>query len=96
MLHACGISVKFSEIFVFAKIFEKISRKFGENVCANKHFRDFAKIVPFSHYFRIYAKMEKCIFFSTLIDSAPERLPNFDARTFSTVLTGNHTIHGLG
>jgi hypothetical protein len=38
-----------------------LSRKFSRNFREN-----FAKIVPFSHDFRIFAKIEKCIFVSTL------------------------------
>jgi hypothetical protein len=33
----------------------------------NKNSRNFAKIVPFPHDFRIFAKIEKCIFVSTLV-----------------------------
>jgi hypothetical protein len=55
--------------FVFAKIFVRFSRKFSRKrkFLQNEISRNFAKIVPFSHDFRIFAKIEKCIFVSTLV-----------------------------
>jgi hypothetical protein len=46
----------------------KFSRNFREIFAQTKIFakRIFSKIVPFSHDFRIFAKIEKCIFVSTL------------------------------
>jgi hypothetical protein len=57
MYHVCRITVKFNGVFVFAN-FREIFAK-----------RNFAKIVPFSHDFRIFANIEKCIFVSTLGDT---------------------------
>jgi hypothetical protein len=61
-----------SEFFVFTKIFAKIIWDFCENFRENELFSrneilwNFAKICPFLHDFRIFAKTEKCIFVSTL------------------------------
>jgi hypothetical protein len=50
MYHACRITVNLMD-------FREIFVRFSQN---------FAKIVPFSHDFRIFAKIEKCFFVSTL------------------------------
>jgi hypothetical protein len=57
----------------------KLSRNFHEIFAKTKIFakRNFAKIVPFSHNFRILAKIEKCIFVSTLLGLAREKISVF-------------------
>jgi hypothetical protein len=61
MYHACRITVKFNGSRNFSEIFAKIFAK--TKIFAK---RNFAKIVPFSHDFCIFSKIEKCIFVSTL------------------------------
>jgi hypothetical protein len=65
-----------TKIFVFA-----FSRKFHENFekivektkIAAK--RNFVKISPFSHDFRVFTKIDKFIFVSTLLKTLPVHLP---------------------
>jgi hypothetical protein len=49
------------------RFLRKFSRKSAFFVFAKNLPRNFAKICPFSHDFRIFAKIEKCIFVSTLV-----------------------------
>jgi hypothetical protein len=60
MCHACPITVKCNGFFVFANFLEILAKIFVKMKIFAK--RNFAKIVPFSHDFRIFAKIERCIF----------------------------------
>jgi hypothetical protein len=71
MHNICGITIKFLEIFRFCENFREIfyfHKNLTKIIAKTKNFRGtkFGDISTFSHDFRLFAIIVKCIFVSTL------------------------------